>query len=272
MGIPAEGGGDKKISHNSLHHHATPPYTVDTVLRLAKTMAKQHKSSRISVAVAALSALFLFLLVFNYYHSMNIGRITAPNSKQNLHDQLDLRHFSVMNETLSGLNQELRRIMALHKTKLETEPSLQDKATSPTANQPHIVPRITNVASSSSHGPFSAVITPKTSPRPQGNITKLALSQLYHARHILTLDIPVCCTSTAVTPAATVAPRTRSSSVKKALLYTMDSISSYEEDSKRGHNPFNRQYQYTRVTHPFNTHPPTHPSDTHFHKFLWRRQ
>ena len=135
-------------------------------------MAKQPKSSRISVVVAALSALFLFLLVFNYYHSMNIGKITTPNSmEENLHDRIDLRHFSVMNETLSGLNQELRRIMALHRTKLETDSSLHDKADSTSSTQPHSVPVMTNVVSSSPHGRSSTVVTAKSTPRPQGNLS-----------------------------------------------------------------------------------------------------
>ena len=131
-------------------------------------MAKQPKSSRISVVVAALSALFLFLLVFNYYHSMNIGKITTPNSmEENLHDRIDLRHFSVMNETLSGLNQELRRIMALHRSKLGTD-SLPDKAASASSHQPHIVPVMTNVVSSTSHAPV--IVATKSTPRPQGTL------------------------------------------------------------------------------------------------------
>ena len=137
-------------------------------------MAKQQKSSRISVVVAALSVLFLFLLVFNYYHSMNIGRITTSNSKEeNLHDHIDLRHFSVMNETLSGLNQELRRIMALHKTKLETDPAGPDKAVSISSKEQHTIPVLKNVVSSIPHLPTSAIVTTKSTstPRPQGRLT-----------------------------------------------------------------------------------------------------
>lgn len=174
MGIPATAFCHPLTPHFCTHVFSSSGQSSLTLsLNSSRNMAKQQKSSRISVFVAALSVLFLFLLVFNYYHSINIGKITTSNGKdENLHDHdhIDLRHFSVMNETLSGLNQELRRIMALHKTKLKTDSSISAIAVSTSSNHPHVVPVMKNVVLSTPLASSSEIVNIKTTPRPQGNL------------------------------------------------------------------------------------------------------
>lgn len=221
-------------------------------------MAKKHKLAVAARSTVIVCILLMVVVVLNYLYSVHPQHVAFSNGRQQqlvqqIHGRADLRHFSFMNETLSGLNYELRRIIE-HKENLQQADPL-GRRRYPQVQSPPQLPVITTERLSSlpiflrghGAGADTAESAGASAAAAAGSVAAAAAAAagatgaadaapggavVGGGSSGVIADSEGTVRVVAATVTTTIA--TSAHLTKKALLYTMDSIASYEVNSKQG--------------------------------------